>query len=91
MSRVEANVQYNYDWPHASDKDYGKYVKNCVGSPPRDTFDKRFVDVTGDNLVIDDYRTQVLLLLPSLLLLLLLTSLLSLILLSLFFLHFSIA
>lgn len=61
VSRVEANIQYNYGWPNVLDKDKGKYIKNCVGSPPRDKLDKHFIDNVeqGDNLVIDDYRTKV--------------------------------
>lgn len=56
VSRVERNIQYNYGYPYEDDIDKGKYIKNCVGSPPVDIFDKRFIDVTGDNLVIDDHR-----------------------------------
>ncbi len=40
----------------AMDKDRGKYIKNCVGVPPIDKFDKHFVFQQGDNLVIDDHR-----------------------------------
>ena len=57
ISRVEGNIQYNFDWPNEKYSDKGKYIKNCVGVPPRDLLDKHFVLVTGDNLVIDDYRT----------------------------------
>ena len=38
------------------DKHRGKYIKNCVGVPPPDRFDKHFVFKQGDNLVIDDHR-----------------------------------
>ena len=56
VSRGEANIQYNFGYPYEQDPDRGKYPKNCVGTPPFDTLDKRFVGVTGDNLVIDDSR-----------------------------------
>jgi hypothetical protein len=59
VTRIEANLQYNYGAPWGNDTDIGKYIKNCVGSPPLDTLDKRFVDVTGDNLVVDDGRDSV--------------------------------
>lgn len=59
ISRVEGNIQYNYGWPNEKNDDRGKYIKNCVGVPPRDKLDKRFVLNTGDNLVIDDYRTEI--------------------------------
>jgi hypothetical protein len=58
VSRVEANVQYNYDYPYLADLDRGKYIKNCVGVPPRDRLDKHFIS-QGDNLVIDDYRKSI--------------------------------
>ena len=38
--------------------DRGKYIKNCVGVPPPDKFDKKFVS-SGLNLVVDDYRVSV--------------------------------
>lgn len=59
VSRVERNIQYNFGYPNELDKDKGKYIKNCVGIPPQDLLDKRFVQVTGDNLVIDDLRTSI--------------------------------
>lgn len=59
VSRVERNIQYNFGFPYELDKDKGKYIKNCVGIPPHDLLDKRFVNITGDNLVIDDLRTEV--------------------------------
>ena len=37
----------------------GKYIKNCVGSPPADTFDKKFLGNGGLNLVVDDLRVKV--------------------------------
>jgi len=37
----------------------GKYIKNCVGSPPADTFDKKFLANGGLNLVVDDLRVKV--------------------------------
>lgn len=58
VSRVEANVQYNYGFPFQDDLERGKYIKNCVGSPPRDRLDKHFIS-QGDNLVIDDGKTEV--------------------------------
>ena len=58
ISRVEANVQYNYGWPYDDDLDRGKYIKNCVGSPPHDTLDKHFIS-EGDNLVVDDNRVAI--------------------------------
>ena len=58
VSRVEANVQYNYDSPYLADLDRGKYIKNCVGVPPPDTLDKHFI-TQGDNLVVDDYRKTI--------------------------------
>ncbi|RYH31100.1 hypothetical protein EON65_03370 [archaeon] len=57
ISRVEGNVQYNYDWPNTKNYNRGMYIKNCVGVPPVDIFDKRFLNQTGDNLVVDDLRT----------------------------------
>jgi hypothetical protein len=103
ISRVEGNIQYNYEMPpvepsqfptrsptrspsnpptqspssvtskptyqpftlsptaaaFAFDKDRGKYIKNCVGVPPHDRFDKHFVFQQGDNLVIDDHRVSI--------------------------------
>ena len=56
ISRVEANIQYNYGDPYRSDPDWGKRPKNCVGSPPPDRLDKRFIS-DGDNLVVDDHQT----------------------------------
>ena len=67
ISRVEANVQYNYGPPFEHNDnntmwqqnlDRGKYIKNCVGVPPPDTFDKMFV-ASGLNLVVDDHRVAV--------------------------------
>ena len=55
ISRVEANIQYSYGYPHTDDLDWGKRPKNCVGSPPPDTLDKHFVLDQGDNLVVDDH------------------------------------
>jgi hypothetical protein len=57
-SRVEANVQYNIGSPYLPYPDQGKYIKNCVGVPPRDKLDKHFI-AAGDNLVIDDDRVTV--------------------------------
>jgi hypothetical protein len=71
ISRVEGNIQYNYEPPlHVEssfpssptpgdfiyDKHRGKYIKNCVGVSPYDRFDKHFIFDQGDNLVIDDHR-----------------------------------
>lgn len=56
ISRVEGNIQYNYGWPNQKDYNQGTYIKNCVAVPPPDRFDKHFVNITGDNLVIDDHR-----------------------------------
>ena len=55
ISRVEANIQYNYGAPYQDDLDEGKRPKNCVGSPPPDTLDKHFIS-DGDNLVVDDHN-----------------------------------
>lgn len=54
ISRVESNIQYNYGYPFLNDRNRGKYIKNCVGTPPYDLLDKRYLNVSGDNLVIDD-------------------------------------
>jgi hypothetical protein len=59
VSRVEANVQYNYGFPYNGDYDRGMYIKNCVGSAPPDRLDKHFLSTQGDNLVIDDHRVLV--------------------------------
>jgi hypothetical protein len=59
ISRVEANLIYNYGDPYTNDVDRGKYIKNCVGTPPLDRLDKRFLNDTGDNLVIDDRYVSV--------------------------------
>lgn len=59
VTRMEANLQYNYGDPHSNNTDMGKFIKNCVGSPPLDYLDKRFVLKTGDNLVVDDDRYEV--------------------------------
>ena len=59
ITRTEANLQYNYGKPDGNNTDVGKFIKNCVGVPPFDYLDKHFVDVTGDNLVIDDKRSEV--------------------------------
>jgi hypothetical protein len=59
ISRVEANIVYNYGPPYKDDINRGKYIKNCVGSPPPNTLDKRFLSLTGDNLVVDDNRVSV--------------------------------
>eukprot|EP00981_Chlorochromonas_danica_P005114 scaffold1035_cov192-Ochromonas_danica.AAC.9 len=56
ISRVEGNIQYNYGWPNQKNYNQGTYIKNCVAVPPPDRFDKHFVNITGDNLVIDDHR-----------------------------------
>ena len=62
ISRVEKNIQYNYGAPYSydtgNDVDRGKYIKNCVGSPPPDVLDKHFLfQGQSDNLVVDDNRT----------------------------------
>ena len=59
VSRAEANVQYNLGYPYENDLDRGKFIKNCVGTPPRDELDKHFILRDGDNLVIDDDRTDI--------------------------------
>ena len=59
VSRVEANIQYSYSYPYEHNKEHGKYIKNCVGTPPLDKLDKRFLNITGDNLVIDDHYVTV--------------------------------
>ena len=59
VTRTEANIQYNYGKPYGNNTDMGKFIKECVGVPPFDYLEKRFVDVTGDNLVIDDNRYEV--------------------------------
>jgi hypothetical protein len=62
VTRVEANIQYNFGYPYNKDVDKGKFIKNCVGTPPLDTLDKHYIDRApgnGDNLVIDDHRTYV--------------------------------
>lgn len=56
ISRVEANIQYNYGPPFEGDRTRGKRPKNCVGSPPPDRLDKKSL---GLNLVIDDLKTFV--------------------------------
>ena len=58
VSRVERNIQYNFGEPYGDVLDKGKYIKNCVGVPPVDVFDKHFIDISGDNLVIDDHRVR---------------------------------
>lgn len=58
ISRVEGGIQYNFGFPYDADYNRGMYIKNCMGAPPPDTFDKHFIDdPPGDNLVIDDKRT----------------------------------
>lgn len=61
ISYVEKNIRYNYGDPYETDphRDHGKYIKNCVGVPPLETLDKRWLNITGDNLVIDDHRLYV--------------------------------
>lgn len=59
VSRVEGNIQYNFGWPYENDPHRGSFIKNCVGVPPHDKLDKHFVLTDGDNLVIDDFRTEV--------------------------------
>lgn len=54
ISRVEANLIYNYGLPYNNDTDRGKYIKDCLGSPPVSLLDKHYLNVTGDNLVVDD-------------------------------------
>jgi len=58
-SRVEGNLQFNFGFPYEGDLDKGKFIKNCVGIPPQDLLDKRFVNITGDNLVVDDKRSRI--------------------------------
>jgi len=67
VSRVEANIQYNYGPPYDAHTnatmwqqniDRGKFIKNCVGVPPPDAFDKVFFP-SGLNLVVDDHRVAV--------------------------------
>jgi len=59
ISRVEANIIYSYGWPNTNNTDWGKYSKNCVGTPPLDKLQKKFWNISGDNLVIDDERDLV--------------------------------
>lgn len=54
ISRVEANTIYNYGFPYSNDTDRGKYIKDCVGSPPVSLLNKHYLYVSGDNLVVDD-------------------------------------
>jgi hypothetical protein len=58
ITNVEANVLYSYSYPYENEvhHDRGKYIKNCVGVPPPELLDKHSLNVTGDNLVIDDHR-----------------------------------
>jgi hypothetical protein len=59
ISRVEANVIYNYGSPYANDKDSGRYIKNCVGSPPLSILDKHSLNTSSDILVVDDGEISV--------------------------------
>jgi hypothetical protein len=64
FSVAKGNLYYNHGnrfdaSPLDGSEPRGRSVKDCVGSPPPATLDKRFWDVTGDNLVIDDGRTDV--------------------------------
>jgi hypothetical protein len=64
VSPAFGNVYYNYDQrfshsPVDGDEPKGRSVKNCVGTPPPDKLDKKFWNVTGDNLVVDDGRVDV--------------------------------
>jgi hypothetical protein len=61
ITYAEANFLYSAGYPNENDphKDKGKYIKNCVGVPPLERLDKKSLNLTGDNLVIDDERTFV--------------------------------
>jgi len=64
VSPAFGNLYYNYaDRFQKSSLDgnepRGRSLKNCVGSPPPDKLDKHFWNVSGDNLVIDDGRVEV--------------------------------
>lgn len=59
ITRVEADTQYSYGYPYEGDINKGKFIKNCVGSPPPDTYDKIFLANGGLNLVVDDLRVKV--------------------------------
>ena len=46
ITRVEKNLQYNLGHPYQNDTDTGRYIKNCVGVPPKDLLQKHFLNIT---------------------------------------------
>lgn len=46
ITRVEKTLQYNFGEPYENDVNHGRYIKNCVGVPPRDTLKKHFLNTT---------------------------------------------
>ena len=63
-SSVYGNIFYNWDDRNEYDvidgfEPRGRTINDCVGSPPPDTLDKRFWNISGLNLVIDDDRVDV--------------------------------
>jgi len=64
VSPAFGNLYYNYGdrWGKSNldgNEPRGRSIKNCVGTPPPDKLDKHYWNVTGDNLVIDDTRSEV--------------------------------
>ena len=62
ISRVEANILYNYGTSFGQNYDQGKYIKSCLGTPPPDRLDKHpstNITYNGDSLVVDDGLTSV--------------------------------
>ena len=58
-SAVQGNIYYNYydrrDYDSMDGSEpRGRSIKDCTGSPPPYFYEKRFWNVTGDNLAIDD-------------------------------------
>ena len=47
ITRTEKTLQYNLGDPYLLDRNHGRYIKNCVGVPPRDVLQKHFLNPTS--------------------------------------------
>jgi len=61
---VSSNIYYNHGYKtqhkkHEGWDPMGRHIHDCMGSPPPDRLDKRFLFETDGNQVIDDYRVDV--------------------------------
>lgn len=64
MSAVFGNIYYNYAHRNVSSitdgyEPVGRWIYDCMGSPPLDRLDKQFWNTSGGNLVVDDGQVDI--------------------------------